>query len=266
MECKVPAVPNRGGNILDLCWLDEDTIIVGQNNGGGVLKLQINTESGTCSSSDIDTGFTAWKVGCSSGKEFYVTDLSRQSVRFYDAAGVGEEWQPQEVSRPYSIAVNDEFIIVGDNSNSPLSVYNRKREFLYSLSLGGDQYQILFSHLTPNGFLLASTYNKGHFLYIHNLNDNATVRVGGEGRGDGQFNHAAGVTDIPGNKLLICDFANSRISAFTQAGSFINQLVYDGARITSPFAISALTPAGKPTIMALKGYPSDTVKFYTLNP
>lgn len=241
MACAVP--PGVGGSlgIHDLCWLDVVTLVIAQLDGMQVLKVTVDTHTKTCNYSVIDSGYRAHRVSCSpDGQEVYVVDDTRHSIWVYyrDGNRKGGEWKPEGLmQKSNTIAIDRDKIVVSAFGKGPSFVYNRNKELLYRIKVDGDRYQLWYTFLAPDFYLVATTGSHGHRLIIYNMIHNTSLTVGGQGTSDGKLNMPAGVC-IVGDGILVSDTSNDRVSVFSLRGEFLHHVQFEGDGVNSPGAIA----------------------------
>ena len=157
--------------IQSLCWIDKDTLILGDYSRHQLIQYTIDTTKGTCSGTVIGEGYKIWSVSCSSDSKIYVSEYTAGEVkiRIYDLqSGMKEVWNPNVYSTRSNVhvAVNDEFIVI--TAGNVNYVYNKDGVLLYNRT--HDQVSMYFfqTYITHTGVFWGTGWG-GYKLLTMNL-------------------------------------------------------------------------------------------------
>lgn len=261
-------MPLLGGSALfvrDLCWLDDNTMVLIRSTGKQVLKLTVNTQTHSCTFEKVDYGFYAERVSCSpDGKEFYVTDWSNGYIRVYDRNGLATViWDPVGLeSKPYSVALNSKLVAVGDE-NGNLFIYDRQRNYLKKVIINQNRFYIYATYLTLEGIFWYVTGQGSKRFVIHDLNDHSTITITGPGDGE-WFSDPTDVCTV-GDYVLITDKKKHTVSVYTLKGKFVHHLLFKGNNIQYPIRIDFAS--GKLILAVLvEGGDFNKIRLFSLGP
>lgn len=229
MECDVPLLGASSLEVLDLCWLDDSTLVLTRISGKQVLKATVDTQTKTCSYVEVDSGYETERIDCSpDGNEFYVIDNTNGYARVYNRYGVNTAiWEPLSlVNKPYTVAINSKMVAVTERERGQVFLYNRNREYLYEVMINHN-FEIYSSHLTETGIFLHVTGLPENATLIHDLNEHSTTIV------SGQFKDPTSVCTA-GDYVLVADKLNHRVPVYTLKGKFIHNLQFIGTSLQYP--------------------------------
>lgn len=264
LGCHPPVGVDGRAHTNDLCWADEQTLIIVQYLGSQVYKLTIDLEKGKCKIDVLDRGAKARRVTCAPNGDIYVSFPLNGTIKIYHRYEEKDRWENiTNVAVPRNVAVSQSLIVVDHNGSTPFAVFNAEREFMETVSVSAEKHEVLYTHLTDEGTLIA-TGHFSHELYIHNMSSNSTVTVAGRGKADGMLESPGDLCDAPGGYILVCDWQNHRISVFDRDGKFVNHLEFDHGTLPNPNGIAVIARRNKPPLMAVAPFPDAVLYIYEL--
>ena len=140
--------------IRDVCWMDQDTLIVADNNGLQLVKYTINRVTRTCAGQVLDSGYRVRSVSCSQGGLVFATELTEGvvMVRVINVStGHREVWDTRinTQSRFVHVSLSAEYIVLSAENNS--YVYDQDRALLYSVTHDQVSGGFLQTYVTETG-------------------------------------------------------------------------------------------------------------------
>lgn len=262
-----------------MCWINEFTLGGASASGFFTWKVVVNVTHQTTDFSLLDCYDKSIGVACLMDKAFYTVSPLLDHVRVYNFSAGGREavthWFPAGASSPGNLAVNEDMIIVANNSLTPLLAFNHSGGLQSNYSLDGStywyhsKYTLLQSYLylTSDGLILASRKDTKDVV-IYSMDTNSCIKIGGTPHsGPLQFSEPCGIQDVNGNYFLVADRAKNRVYTYGKDGTYQNTLSIVGDVLRSPRALAIVQQAGR-KILALSHETAheNSLKFYELTP
>lgn len=273
--CNLPAGDKRYKGLFPklykqptgFCWWEEDVLIVTQGIGNQTVKVDVNLKRKSCKPSVLNVGYPIGAIICSPYRRETLIWTSC-GLKVHDATGV-EEWKFNYPDLCFGLfqgdtfAANNKMIVIGyttENNKRRFDVYNRNRNFLYTVLFDADDEVSVFSHLTNNGLLYIPTFDDSSIL-IYDMNDNSSRKV--TGLSDGYLKDVGGLSSTHGGYILVCSGRN-RVSVFTPDGHFLHDLKFTDNLDQDPYSVVVLPREDKPSLMALISINSKNLLIYSL--
>ena len=212
-----------GHFIPDLCWIDQDTLIVADFNGKQVVKYTLNSVTRTCTGQVLDSGYTASSVSCSQGGLVFATGytLGVVIVRiYYVNTGDREVWDTNINSQTAEVHVSLSagFIVLSADNNS--YVYSKDRVLLNNVTHDQVAHSFLQTYVTDTGVFLGATW-PGYKLLIMNL-DTKHTKISTEG-----ILRARGISGSRNGYVYVTAENKTDVGVYLADGTFLH-LLYIG--------------------------------------
>ena len=209
--------------IFDLCWMDQDMLIVADLDGGHLVKYTIDSVTRTCTGQVLDSGYRVRSVGCSQGGLVFATEYTTGvvMVRIYNVStGHREVWNTSintNINRVY-VSLSAEFIVLSAGSVS--YVYNTDRVLLYNVTHHQVSVRFLQTYVTDTGVFWGTVF-RGYTLLIMNLHTKYS-KISTEG-----IVRARGVSGTKNGYVYVTDRNLADVGVFSADGTFLHLLHID---------------------------------------
>ena len=211
--------------IPDLCWMDQETLIVADRNGEQLVKYTINPVARTCTGQVLDSGYRVSSVSCSQGGLVFVTEWTTGVVRvrvYNMRTGEREEvWDTNINSQSYSVHVSlsARFIVLSAGNIS--YVYNKNRALLYSV-IHDQVSRIEFeqTYVTETGVFWGTVAGIYELLIIDLSTKHTKLNTEGIVR-------AQGVSGTRNGYVYVTDYNWDVVGVHSSNGTFLHHLHID---------------------------------------
>ena len=209
--------------IYDLCWMDQDTLIVADDQGSQVVKYTINHVTRTCTGQVLDSGYRVLSVSCSQGGLVFATERTTGvvMVRIYNVStGHREVWNTSintNINRVH-VSLSAEFIVLSAGSVS--YVYNKDRVLLYNVAHHQVSGWFFQTYVTDTGVFWGTVW-EGYKLLLMNLSTKDS-KLSTEG-----IVRARGVSGTRKSYFYITDSNWADVYVYSADGAFLHRLHID---------------------------------------
>ena len=215
-----------GYNIIDLCWMDQDTLIAADWGGSQLVKYSIDRVTRTCTRQVlVDSGYRPSSVSCSQGGLVFVTGYTKgvMRVRVYNVnTGRREEvWDTNfnSQSNRVHVSLGAEYIVL--STGNKIYVYNQYRALLYSVTHDQvSRYGFRQTYVTETGVFWGIVY-VGYKLLIMDLSTKET-KISTEG-----IVRAEGVSGTSNGYVYVTAENHVDVGVYSADGTFLHLLHID---------------------------------------
>ena len=207
-------------HITDLCWMDQDTLIVADQHGLQLVKYTIDRVTRTCTGQVLDSGYLVHSVSCSQGGLVFTTEHGRGLVRVYNVStGHRELWDTNiTLSYRVRVSVSAEFIVLSPGNNS--YVHNQDRAPLYSVTHDQVSNRVIQTYVTDTGVFWGTVF-EGNKLLIMDLYSKVT-KISTEG-----IVRAFGVSGTKNGYVYVTDQYRVDVGVYSADGTYLHRLQID---------------------------------------
>ena len=234
----------------------------------GNQQQQVNIEENQGKEGEFSVSFTPTTAGqhqisvSHKGKHFKGSPFSVEVVdrplyrRDYNAVGTNPVLQfgskgsgDGQFSSPFGVACNSRGdIIVADDSNHRVQVFDKAGKFLFKFGSNGNE---IGKFSSPRGVTVDQRNNQivvadtsNHCIQVFDEKGGFIDAFGSSGSGDGQLNSPRGVVvDTQGN-YFVSEYSNHRVSVFDSNGQFLRKFGSKGngnGQLSSPRGLGLLS-------------------------
>ena len=212
-----------GREIYDLCWMDQDTLIVADLYGEQLVKYTIDPVTRTCTGQVLDSGYSVRSVGCSQVGLVFATEQTAGvvMVRIYNVStGHREVWDTSINTHTgvVIVSLSAEFIVLSADNVS--YVYNTDRVLLYNVTHHQVSRWFVQTYVTDTGVFWGTVW-EGFKLFIMNLHTKYS-KLSTEG-----IVRAEGVSGTRNGYVYVTDVYRADVGVYSADGTFLHLLQID---------------------------------------
>ena len=260
-KCTKLPLGSLGGDVRAICWIDQNTLIVGQRYNKQVVQLRVYTPNKSCQiMKTLVRNYIVEKMTCYGGKVYLNTlhGENKNATMIYDLKdGTTELWSPSEISEYVSLTVlNQDLIVLKLPSKEDDLVYDKySRVLLYRITYENVGKPSLL-YLTESKFLWGAN---GVSILLRNM-DSSEVKVVEGGVYKPQY-----LSGLDGEYVLVTGYNNNEVGVYTEQGTFLNFVQFDPARQSSDVTYNDVikTPQGQ-TLFVFGNDVNSYIDIYTL--
>ena len=252
MECDIY------GNINDLCWLDEKTIIAVQYSNRRIQKIAIDILTSKCEAEVLDY-YTTTRVTCSYYQEAYYDKIGQgltTQIGIYNSdIDLVRTWKPSKFTGQgrTNTAINSKWTILY-NSGSSYVYSGLGRDYQYTISHGEVTYGFTNTFLTRNNIYWGLASTERTFV-IRNLTASTTKSVK-----EDRFKPS----DVSGIRDFVFAGGEDKVGVYSEEGTFLKFLETDLADGES-FSIIDVWQKQNTILMALYVRPDYEIRIYSVD-
>ena len=186
-------------------------------------------------------------IALSSQGYIYVADSLNHRIQVFDSNGAflrafGQHGSSNgDFNMPGGVAVGfdehgNEIVVVTDQGNGRLQLFNAEGEFLRVISSAGSEDGQLLEPtgvvISPKGDEVIVADYQNCRVQVFDLTGRFLRKFGSPGEGEGQFKHPSGIALSPDGHLVVADYQNDRLQCFDVAtGRFLRTIGRPGDRL-----------------------------------
>ena len=210
-------------DIQDLCWMDQDMLIVADYNGRQLVKYTIDYVTRTCTGQVLDSGYRVRSVSCSQGGLVFATEETTVvvMVRIYNVStGHREVWNTRinTQSEWVHVSLGAEFIVLSAGNVS--YVYNKDRVLLYNVTHHQVSGWFYHTYVTDTGVFWGTIW-EGYKLLIIDLSTKYS-KISTEG-----IVRALGVSGTKNGYVYVTYVNRADVGVYSADGTFLHRLQID---------------------------------------
>ena len=174
-------------------------------------------------------------VAVSANEDIWVSDYDADTISHYGPDGTPRGMfgkagnETGQLDAPSGLTLtSDGLLAVANFYNHNIQLFQPSGVFVRALGVQGEErrsnpaglnYPTQVTTSTNGHLWVADAYN--YRVVAFNNAGTLTQRFGKLGRGTGEFNVSAGLTELSGNRLVVADFLNHRLQLWTTNGTFL---------------------------------------------
>ncbi|MHB8172728.1 MAG: 6-bladed beta-propeller [Thermincolia bacterium] len=214
------------GFIVLVFWFfaDKKQVVEGQLNQVRVIKNNgLNGAKGLV----LDRKGNIYVANSRNDQVVMITPGGRISRIFGEKKGE----QGEELRYPTSVAIHEEYLLVGSYGTGKILVYNKRGDVVGVLPRKEDRQNITaiypLAMTTDREGNLYVADGKKHRIAVFNSGGKLQLIFGEPGHLDGQLKHVNGLAvDEDNRQLIVLDAGNSRLVFYNLEGKFLKELIF----------------------------------------